>query len=411
MTIDDRRLGYHVVATMAHTHGLAHAGLLSMEQAAEALAALAEIVAAESTATETGTASDSAAQPVDPRAHLTGRLAARLGDELAALLRAGRADHDQRATVFRLWTRDAILDTGALLVDLRQALTDLAERSDTALATGSQPPVLFGHYLIAYVEQLYRDGNRLKEVYVRADILPLGAGDGAGVEVALDRGYVARLLGMHANTRNSIDGVGDRDFVIECLAALALLGTRLARLIGDPVLQAAVAPDPGLLSSEVKAGAQELARVTSEEWQTALVTLSRIPQGYDPTLGQIGAALARAVERTQEALRLAIHVVREAPVPPTDMGGLADLRGTSADPALTSGSPAGSLDRFVSRGGTAPVVASSAIMDTHGRIGTYRQWIAERRAAHATVEALRRFPAERVVTLLPHNDLPAAPRA
>jgi hypothetical protein len=52
------------------------------------------------------------------------------------------------------------------------------------------------------------------------------------------------------------------------------------------------------------------------------------------------------------------------------------------------------------------VVASSAIMDTHGRIDTYRQWIAERRAAHATVGALRRFPAERDVTLLPHNDPP-----
>src|SRR6185436_5112270 len=95
--------------------------------------------------------------------------------------------------------------------------------------------VLFGHVLLAYVEQFYRDGNRLKEVYVRADILPLGAGDGAGTEVALDRGYVARLLGMHANTRNSVDGVGDRDFAIETLAALALIAARLARLIGDPV--------------------------------------------------------------------------------------------------------------------------------------------------------------------------------
>jgi predicted branched-subunit amino acid permease len=64
----------------------------------------------------------------------------------------------------------------------------------------------------------------------------LGAGDGAGVDVALDRMYVAHLLGMHANTRNSLDGVGDRDFAVEALASLALLDARLTRLLNDPVL-------------------------------------------------------------------------------------------------------------------------------------------------------------------------------
>jgi hypothetical protein len=365
-------LGYHAIALMAHVHGLAHAGLLNSAQARAALAALAEAAAGPESA--------------DPHASLASALADSLGAEAAARLDRGHARHDLHVTAFRLWARDATIETGELLVELRQALTDLAGRAGTALAPGIEPPVLFGHYLIAYVEQLYRDGNRLKEGYVRADILPLGAGAGAGVDVALDRGYIARVLEMHANTRNSVDGVGDRDFAVETLATLALVTARLARLLRDPILGV-----PGAAAVQHASRARQLTQATADSWQAALVALSGVPQGVHPILGTIELALARAVERAEELLRLAIQVVKEA-----------------APPAEPAELPPG-LDRLVSRGGTAPTVAQAAITDTHNRVDTYRQWLAERRAAHPTVAALLPFPSERAVPLLPHNDPPHPP--
>ena len=369
MTLEQRLLGYHAIALMAHVHGLAHAGLLDSEQATAALAALADVA-------------DGPESP-DPHAALASALTGSLGSELVAKLDRGHARYDLHVTAVRLWARDAMIETGELLVELRQALTALADRSGTALAVGIEPPVLFGHYLIAYVEQLYRDGNRLKEGYVRADILPLGAGDGAGVDVALDRGYVARTLGMHANTRNSVDGAGDRDFAVETLATLAGVTARLARLFRDPILGV-----PSAASMQHASRARQLAQATAESWQAALVALTGVPQGVHPVLGTIELALARAVERVEELLRLAIQVVTaaEPPAPPAEL-------------------PAG-LDMLVSRGGTAPSVALAAIRDTHGRIDTYRQWLQERRTAHPTVAALLVYPSERAVPLLPHNDPP-----
>ncbi|MGE3271983.1 MAG: hypothetical protein AB7P40_24735, partial [Chloroflexota bacterium] len=234
-----------------------------------------------------------------------------------------------------------------------------------------------------YVEQFYRDGNRLKESYVRADILALGAGDGAGVTVSLDRGFIASLLGMHANTRNSVDGAADHDFAVETLASLAAITARLARLLGDPVLKPQTGTTP-----EQAGRARALTQATADAWQAALVALTGIPQGPHAVLGTIELALARAVERADELLRLAISVISEATPP--------------AEPAT----PDLSLDAFISRGGTAPAVALAAIRDTHGRIDTYRQWLSERQDAHATVEILSTYPIKRAVSLLPHNDPP-----
>ena len=277
-----------------------------------------------------------------------------------------------------LWIREAILGVASLLVELRQALTERAERADEAIAAGAEPSMLLGHVLLAYVEQFYRDGNRLKEVYVRSDILPLGAGDGAGVAVALDRGYVARLLGMHANTRNSVDGAVDRDFAIECLAALALIGARVARLLDDPAC-GLTPPGPDHVTS-----LRELAAATAGAWSASTQVLAMPQFGLDSATDAIDSAVFDAIGRTATALRIVIQAVRDTPI-------IADRTATPA------------LDRFISRGGTAPSIVRAAIQDTYGRIDTYRQWIAERRVAHPSVEQLRRYPSDRQPTLLPHG--------
>jgi argininosuccinate lyase len=96
-------------------------------------------------------------------------------------------------------------------------------------------PVLFAHHLLAYVEMLERDRGRLADALARADRSPLGSGALAGAGFPLDREAVARELGFAGVTRNSIDAVGDRDLVVETLAAAALAMTHLSRLAEELV--------------------------------------------------------------------------------------------------------------------------------------------------------------------------------
>jgi len=122
----------------------------------------------------------------------------------------------------------------------------------------------------------------------------------------------------------------------------------------------------------------------------AVLAQAGLVHNANEALAALDAALFDSVGRTQEALRAAVRGVQAATEPGAD--------------TLTA-SP--ELERFVSRGGTAPTVVAAAIDDTHGRIDIYRQWIAERRAAHPTVEKLRAFPSDRHPTLLPHGEPPA----
>jgi argininosuccinate lyase len=96
--------------------------------------------------------------------------------------------------------------------------------------------VLLAHHLLAYVEMLARDDERLADAAKRADVLPLGSGAIAGSTLPLDRKLVAKLLGFARVSENSMDAVSDRDFIIEYLAGAALLAVHLSRLAEDLIL-------------------------------------------------------------------------------------------------------------------------------------------------------------------------------
>jgi len=96
--------------------------------------------------------------------------------------------------------------------------------------------VLFAHHLLAYVEMLARDEDRLADCLRRADVLPLGSGALAGTTFPIDRAFVARQLDFAAVSENSLDAVSDRDFIAELLAALAILGMHLSRFADEIVL-------------------------------------------------------------------------------------------------------------------------------------------------------------------------------
>src|SRR5438552_360866 len=215
--------------SIAHVHGLARAGVLTAEEGSllvEGLQALAADVQAG------GLRWDPALE--DVHLNLEAALAAKIGP-LAGKLHTGRSRNDQIATDLRLWLRRTIdgLDSGVLAFEL--ALVELAERNEGAILPGSthlQPaqPVLLAHHLLAYVEMLERDRERLADCRRRANVSPLGSGAVAGTGFPLDREVVADELGFSGATANSIDAVSDRDFAVEFLAAAALAAVHLSRL-------------------------------------------------------------------------------------------------------------------------------------------------------------------------------------
>src|SRR5919108_1140059 len=215
--------------SIAHVHGLEQAGLLSPDEAAALVRGLeslgVEIEAGEMTW-------DPALEDI----HLN--IEAALGDRIgpiAAKLHTGRSRNDQVATDLRLWTRRAIDRLDEAILEFERALVDLADRErDTVLpgTTHIQPaqPVLLAHHLLAYVEMAERDRARLADARRRVNLSPLGSGALAGAGYPLDREAVAAELGFDGVTPNSIDAVGDRDFVVETLAAVALGMVHLSRL-------------------------------------------------------------------------------------------------------------------------------------------------------------------------------------
>ena len=160
-----------------------------------------------------------------------------------AKLHTGRSRNDQIALDMRLWLREEITALRSAIQGLQAALVELGAKYSDVLIPGythlqRAQPVYLAHHLLAYVEMLERDQGRLLDCYARANVCPLGSGALAGSTLPLDRALVARLLGFPRLTQNSMDAVGDRDFVVEFCAAAALLAVHLSRLAEDLILWA-----------------------------------------------------------------------------------------------------------------------------------------------------------------------------
>jgi argininosuccinate lyase len=167
-------------------------------------------------------------------------LARRVG-EAAGKLHTARSRNDQVATDARLFARAALIEGMAGITQLQSTLVDLADRHTESLLPGythlqRAQPVVLAHHFLAYWEMLERDAGRLRDAYVRADVLPLGAAALAGSPYPLDRAFVASLLGFSECSRNSLDAVSDRDFIVEHLAALASIAMHLSRCAEELVL-------------------------------------------------------------------------------------------------------------------------------------------------------------------------------
>src|SRR6202142_3466074 len=166
-----------------------------------------------------------------------------------AKLHTARSRNDQVALDVRMWLRDEITFLLGEIAGLQRALVSLGEKNSDVLIPGythlqRAQPVYLAHHLLAYVEMLERDCERLWDCHSRVNVCPLGSGAIAGSTLPLDRVLVARWLGfVGANgrpqlTQNSMDAVSDRDFAVEFCAAGALLAVHLSRMAEDLILWA-----------------------------------------------------------------------------------------------------------------------------------------------------------------------------
>ena len=176
----------------------------------------------------------------DVHLNIEHRLTSLVGDA-GKRLHTGRSRNDQVATDIRLWLRDSIDTLIELFKRLQMALVTLAEQHAATPMPGFThlqvaQPVTFGHHLMAYVEMLARDAERLTDLRRRVNRLPLGSAALAGTTYPIDRHFVAEQLGFEAVCENSLDAVSDRDFAIEFCAAASLAMIHLSRFSEELVL-------------------------------------------------------------------------------------------------------------------------------------------------------------------------------
>ena len=157
----------------------------------------------------------------------------RIGDA-GKKLHTGRSRNDQVALDMKLYIRDELEETDALVKKLMTVLERLMEDNLHTYMPGfthlqKAQPVTLAHHLGAYFEMFRRDRGRLGDIYERMNYCPLGSGALAGTTYPLDRAYTAELLDFYGPTDNSMDSVSDRDYVIELLAALSTIMMHLSR--------------------------------------------------------------------------------------------------------------------------------------------------------------------------------------
>lgn len=262
------------------------------------------------------------ARPEDVHSWVEQRLVASLGT-LGKKLHTGRSRNDQVATDLRLWVRRRI---DARVVECRAARAGLIEfaRSWQGVAIPGYThlqrgqPVLLSHWALAYEAMLARDTRRLLDARARANECPLGSGALAGTAYAIDRDQLARDLGFDRATSNSLDAVSDRDFVVESLSALAILGTHLSRLGEDLVLfgsqefaffeyDDAFSSGSSLMPQKKNPDAAELLRGKAGRVVGALVsmlvTLKGLPLAYNKDLQEDKEPIFDAMRHASLCLR------------------------------------------------------------------------------------------------------------
>ena len=324
--VDAALYKYDIAGSVAHATMLREIGVLT----AKDLSAIKRGLKSVTAAIESGKLSlDPALE--DIHMVIESALIRRIG-EPGRKLHTGRSRNDQVALDLRLWARDACDNLAALIGQLQRAFVGLAKRDGQIVMPAythlqRAQPILAGHAMLAYVEMLARDVDRLADCRKRINVCPLGSGAVAGTSIPLNRKRVAELLGFAAVSRNSIDATSDRDFLAELLFDLAALGVHLSRWAEDWIifsttefgfieLADAYCTSSSMMPQKKNADTLELIRAKSASAIGALVgmlTLTKgLPSGYGRDLQDDKRLAMPTVATMTSALTVAAGIVSTA---------------------------------------------------------------------------------------------------
>ena len=235
ISFDSRMYKEDITGSIAHATMLGQCGIIGKEQAEIICKGLQEIL----TDIESGKLSiDMEAE--DIHTFIEGELTKRLGDN-GKRLHTARSRNDQVALDVRLYLRNQIDELKSLVKGLIEVICSKAEEYAETVMPGythlqRAQPITFGHHLMAYAEMLLRDLSRLEDTQKRMNVNPLGSCALACTTYPIDRSITTRLLGFDSMTRNSLDGVSDRDFCLELASALSIIMVHLSRFSEEIIM-------------------------------------------------------------------------------------------------------------------------------------------------------------------------------
>jgi argininosuccinate lyase len=256
-----------------------------------------------------------------------------------AKLHTARSRNDQIALDLRLYVKAEIGEVSRRLLSLQTALLRLAERHVDVVMPGythlqRAQPITFSHYLLGQMEAFDRGASRLRDCLTRTNVLPLGSGALAGSTIVLDREGLARDLGFSAVSQNSVDAVGDRDFVCEFLFCLAMIGMHLSRLSEDLIIWSTTefgflefsdsfSTHSSLMPQKKNPDMAELTRGKTGRLygnlMSILTTMKALPSSYNRDIQEDKKALFDSVDTIGSALEVFATMLLELKINPKRM--------------------------------------------------------------------------------------------
>ncbi len=329
ISFDKRLYADDIAGSIAHARMLGSRRIISQSDTDALIAALQQV----KEEIEAGDFNFSIALE-DIHMNIESRLGEIVGLEIAGRLHTGRSRNDQVALDLRLFLRRQLFQVKGLVFELIEVLVDQAEANLRVLMPGfthlqQAQPVLFSHHLMAYVEMLKRDSERLNDCHERLSFSPLGSGALAGSSFPLDRRMVAEELGFSGITANSLDAVSDRDGVAEALFDFSLLMVHLSRFCEELVLWSSSQFDFISLSDSFCTGSSimpqkknpdvpELIRGKSGRVVGSLVsllmTIKSLPLAYNKDMQEDKEPLFDALDTVVGSLRIMTAMIKEMQV-------------------------------------------------------------------------------------------------
>ena len=340
LPFDCRMYAQDIRGSMAHCRMLKTQGILTSEDSSKILSGLSGILADIDDGKLTF---DTDAE--DIHMFIEEELTLRIGDA-GKRLHTGRSRNDQVALDIRLYLMDEMKQIRELIMKLYRTLIVKAGENITTIMPGythlqRAQPITLGHHLCAYIQMLQRDMTRLDDAVVRMNYSPLGSGALAGTTYPLDREAAAADLGFAGVTQNSLDGVSDRDFVIEIAGVLSILMMHLSRFSEEIILWStqefafidlddAYATGSSIMPQKKNPDIAELTRGKTGrvygDLMALLVVMKGLPLAYN-----------KDMQEDKEAVFDAIDTVKGALIPFTGMVATMNIRKDRMEQAAAGG--------------------------------------------------------------------------